>query len=331
MVVYAMQQHLRRRAAYAAALVLVASGVHAQDKYPSRAVRLVIPYAPGGGTDVMARRFALKIGSVLGRNLIPDNKGGAGGLMGTAEVARAAPDGYTLLIGVSTTLSINPWAMQNPPYDPDRDFSPVVVMGTVPMVIVAHPSVGSSLAQLIARVKANPGKFSYGSAGVGSINHLTGELFKKEAGGLDIVHVPYKGSGPAVQELIAGQIPLVMATFSAMLGHHRSGKARILAVTAEQRSRAAPEIQTAAEQGLPRMVALTWQVLLAPAGTPKAIIDTLYRASITVMVDEAFQKDLEALAIEPVTDSSPDKAAQFIQKERAKWGPIVKASGFKIE
>jgi tripartite-type tricarboxylate transporter receptor subunit TctC len=322
---------MRLCAACAVIAALFAAASHAQEPYPTRAVRLVIPYAPGGGTDVMARRFAMKLGPALGRQLIPDNKGGAGGSMGTAEVARAAPDGYTLLVGVSSTLAINPWAMLNPPYDAEKDFTPVVIMGTVPMTIVVHPSVGTSLKQLIARARTMPGKLSYGSAGVGSINHLTAELFKKEAGGLDIVHVPYKGSGPAVNELIAGEIPMIAATFSAMVGHHRSGKARMLAVTAEKRSQAAPEIPTAVEQGLPGMVAATWQGLLAPAGTPKSVIDILYKASRAVLNDSAFHKELEALAIEPVTDSTPESAARFIQKERAKWGPIVKATGFKME
>ncbi len=301
-----------------------------QDAYPNRPVRLVIPYAPGGGTDVMGRKFATKISPVLGRTMIVDNKPGAGGTLGTVEVSRSNPDGYTLLLGTSSTHAINPWAMDNPPYDPVKDFSPVMVLAVVSMVIVSHPSVATSLKELIARAKVNKGKYSYGSAGVGSINHLTGELFKKEAGGLDIVHVPYKGSGPAVQDLIGGQIPLVMATFSAMLPFHRSGKARILAVTSDTRSKAAPDIPTAVESDLPGMVAQTFQALFTPAGTPKPIIDRLWRAGTVVVNDEAFLKDLEALTIEPVTDSNPEKAAQFIQKAHEKWGPIVKESGFKI-
>lgn len=304
---------------------------HAQDKYPSRSIRLVIPFAPGGGTDLTARRFAARLGPAMGRNLIPDNKGGAGGALGTADAARATPDGYTLLVGVPSTLAINPWAMRNPPYDADKDFAPIVVVGTVPMAIVVHPALGSSLKQLIAYAKAHPGKLSYGSAGVGSINHLTAELFKKEAGGLDIVHVPYKGSGPAVQDVIAGQIPLVAATFSAMIAHHRSGKARMLAITSEKRSKAAPEIPTAIEQGLPGMLAGTWQALLAPAGTPKTVIDALYRASHAILNSESFHKELETLAIEPVVDSNPESAARFIQQERARWGPIIKESGFQLD
>ena len=322
---------IRMSVACALAAMLAPSAGYAQERYPTRPIRLVIPYAPGGGTDVMARRFAIRMGPVLGRNLVPDNRGGAGGNICTAEVARAAPDGYTLLVGVSSTLAINPWAMVNASYDAERDFTPIVVLGVVPMAIVAHPSVGTSLKQVIARAAGMPGKLSYGSAGIGTINHLAFELFRKEAGGLDIVHVPYKGSGPAVQELIAGQIPFVAATFSAMLGHHRSGRVRILAVTSERRSRSEPAIPTAVEQGLPGLVASTWQALLAPAGTPKAAIDTLHRASLVVFADEAFQKDLETLAIEPVADSSPESATRFIAQERARWGPIVRDSGFKLE
>lgn len=306
--------------------------VQAQGKYPERPIRLVIPFAPGGGTDIMGRRFGAKITPLLGQQVVVDNKSGAGGTIGTAEVARARPDGYTLLVGTSSTHAINPSAMDKPPYDPVKDFAPVAVLGIIPMVIAVHPSVpAKTLRELVARVKASPGEYSYGSAGMGSINHLTGELFKKQAGGLDIVHVPYKGAGAALLDLVAGQIPIAMVTVSSATAHHRSGKARVLATFGEKRSNAAPDIPTAVELGVPGMLAYTFNVLLAPAGTPKPVIDQLHQATTKVMSDAAFQKDLEGLSIEPVTDSNPGKAAQFIKDELAKWAPIIKATGTKTQ
>lgn len=304
----------------------------AQGQYPERPIRLVVPFAPGGGTDIMGRRFGAKITPLLGQQVVIENKGGAGGTIGTAEVARAKPDGYTLLVGTSSTHAINPTAMENLPYDPVKDFAPIAVLGIIPMVIAIHPSVpAKTLREFVARVKASPGKYSYGSAGMGSINHLAGELFKKQAGGLDIVHVPYKGAGAALLDLVAGQIPIGMVTVSSATAHHRSGKVRILATFGEKRSNAAPDIPTAVELGVPGMLAYTFNVVLAPVATPKPIIDRLYQATMKVMTDEAFQKDLESLSIDPVTDSSPEKATQFIKDELAKWAPIIKATGTKAQ
>ena len=260
-----------------------------------------------------------------------DNKSGAGGTIGAAEVARAKPDGYTLLLGTSSSHAINPTAMDNPPYDPVKDFAPIAVIGIVPMSIAVHPNVAKSLQELIKRVRANPGKYSYGSTGVGGINHLAGELFIKQTGGLDIVHVPYRSSGQSIQELVAGQIPIVFATFSSAVAYHHSGRLRILAVFSEKRSDAEPDIPTAIELGVPDMLAYTFNILLAPAGTPKEVIAQLHQATMKVMSDAAFQKDLNLLTVEPVTDSNPEKATQFIKNELAKWAPIIKASGMKAK
>ena len=305
--------------------------LHAQAKYPERSIRLVIPFAPGGNTDIVGRRFGAKITPLLGQQVVIDNKGGAGGTIGTAEVAHAKPDGYTLLIGTSSTHAINPSAMDNPPYDPVKDFAPVAVLGIIPMAIAVHPSVAKSLQELIRRVRTTPGKYSYGSSGTGGINHLAGELFKKQAGGLDIVHVPYRSSGQSIQDVVAGQIPVVSTTFSAAVAHHRSGKLRILAVFSEKRSNVEPGVPTAIELGVPGMLAYTFNILFAPAGTPRPIIDRLHQVTMKVMSDEAFQKDLESLTIEPVTDSNPEKTTQFIKDELAKWAPIIKATGTKVQ
>lgn len=304
--------------------------VQAQGKYPERPIRLVIPFAPGGNTDIVGRLFGTRITPLLGQSVVIDNRGGAGGTIGSAEVARAKPDGYTLLLGTSSTHAINPLVMESVSYDPVKDFAPIAVIGITSMAIAVHPTVARSLQELIKRVKANPGKFSYGSCGAGSICHVTGELFKKEAGRLDIVHVPYRGSGQSVQDLVAGQIPIVAGTFSSLVTFHRSGKVRILAVFSEKRSDVEPGVPTALELGVPGMVAATFNVLLAPAGTPKAVIERLYGATRKVTSDTAFQKDLDRLTVEPVTDSNPEKAALFIKSELAKWAPIIKESGMKV-
>ncbi len=311
------------------ALGLPPLAAQAQGTYPERPIRLVIPFAPGGNTDIVGRLFGNKITPLLGQSVVIDNKGGAGGTIGSADVARAKPDGYTLLLGTSSTHAINPFVMENVSYDPVKDFAPIDVIGITSMAIAVHPTVARSLQELIKRVKASPGKYSYGSCGTGSICHVAGELFKKQTGGLDIVHVPYRSSGQSVQDLVAGQIPIVSGTFSSLVTYHRSGKVRILAVFSEKRSNTEPDIPTAIELGVPGMVAATFNVLLAPAGTPKPIIDTLYQATRKVTSDAAFQRDLDRLTVEPVTDSNPEKAARFIKGEIAKWAPIIKASGMK--
>lgn len=312
-------------------LGLVPLLVQAQGKYPERPIRLVIPFAPGGNTDIVGRLFGNKITPLLGQSVVIDNKSGAGGTIGSADVARARPDGYTLLLATSSSHAINPFVMANVSYDPVKDFTPIDVIGITPMAIAVHPTVAKSLQELIKRVRANPGKFSYGSCGTGSICHVAGELFKKQTGGHDIVHVPYRSSGQSVQDLVAGQIPVVAGTVSSLITYHRSGKVRILAVFSEKRSNVEPDIPTAIELGVPGLVAATFNVLLAPAGTPNALIEQLHQATMKVMSDAAFQKDLDRLTVEPVTDSNPEKAARFIKSEIAKWTPIIKASGMKVQ
>ena len=305
-----------------------ASIAQAQDKWPSRPIRMVVPFSAGGGTDIMARRLGARLTPLLGQQMIIDNKAGGGGSIGTAEVARAKPDGYTLVLGTSSTHTIVPLTMDNPPYDAVRSFAPVTLIGIGPYLIAVHPSVAHSVPELIKRVKANPGKYSYGSTGVGGMVHLTGELFKKQAGNLDIVHVPYKGTGQGIQDLIGGQIPILISAVSSSLAQHRAGKLRILALFSEKRSKAAPDIPTANEVGMHGMLAYTINVVCAPAGTPQSIIDQLYKAIMTV-ADDAFQKDLDNAGIELVTDSNPEKALQTIKDEIAKWGPIVRTTDMK--
>jgi tripartite-type tricarboxylate transporter receptor subunit TctC len=299
----------------------------AQTKYPERTVRVVIPFAPGGNTDIMGRRFAARLTPIVGQQIIVDNKAGAGGNIGAAEIARAKPDGYNLLIGTSSTHALNPLMMESIPYDPVKDFAPIAVLGISHMVIAVHPSVAPTLPELVKRIKASPGKYSYGSSGVGTNIHLTGELFIQQTGKINLVHVPYKGGGQAVQDTIAGQIPIVITAISSVTPYHRAGKLRTLAVFSEKRSAALPEVPTGIESGIPGMLSSSLNVLYAPAGTPRTIVDTLHQSTLKVVGDPVFQKDLDSLGMDPVLDASPDRVAQLIKDELAKWGPIVKATG----
>ncbi len=322
----------------AACAVTLALGLHAapllaQGKYPERPIRLVVPFAPGGETDLIGRMWAQKVAPHLGGTIIVENKAGAGGTIGAAEVARAKPDGYTLLSGQTTTQVINPIAMAKPPYDPLKDFIPIGIVSTTPTSILVHPSVpAKNLQELIALVKANPGKYSFGSAGSGTITNLTGELFKVQAGGLDLQHIPYKGAGPGIQDLIAGHIPMFTPILSStVLAHHRGGRLRILAVNSDARLKAAPDLPTSIESGMPGMRVQVFNAIFAPAGTPPAIIDALHQATVKAKAEESFRADLERAGAELTADSSPEKAASFIRDEIARWTPIIRATGFKID
>jgi tripartite-type tricarboxylate transporter receptor subunit TctC len=317
----------------AAGLTLLPRPLRAEGRYPEKPIRLVVPFAPGGETDMVGRKWAQKVGPLLGQTIVVDNKPGAGGALGTAEVARAKPDGYTLLSGTTTTHVINPAVTSEAPYDPLKDFVAIAIITVVPTSIAIHPSVpAKTLQELVALVKANPSKYSYGSAGHGSITNLTGELFKRQAGGLDILHVPYKGAGPGLQDLIGGHIPIFTPILSAApLSYHRAGKLRILAVCSETRVSSAPDVPTAMEAGVPGLVVNVFNAIFAPAATPRSVIGQLHQATMKAMADEEFQKDLRNAGAEPVTDSNPDKAARFIKGEFTRWPPIVKAIGLKAE
>lgn len=314
----------------AGAALLGANAVQAQDTYPDRSIRLIVPFPPGGQTDNVSRRLGATLTPILGQQLVIDNRSGAGGTIGSGEAARAKPDGYTLLMATASTHAINPTMMSNISYDALKDFAPITAIGTGPMSISVHPSVPArTLKQLVADVKAQPGKYSYGSAGVGSINHLGAEVFMLRAGKLEILHVPYKGAGPVMQELIGGQIPMAVTSLSAALPHHRSGRVRTLAVLKEERSIGAPDIPTSAEGGVPGAVAYTYNILLAPAGTPRGAIDFLSGAMSKVMADRAFVDTLVKLGVDPVTDSNPDKAAAMIKTELEKWRPFIESLGLR--
>jgi tripartite-type tricarboxylate transporter receptor subunit TctC len=300
--------------------------------YPSRPIRLVIPFPPGGAFDAVGRPWADKIKSLLG-TVIVENIGGGGASLGAAAVARARPDGYTILFG-GTLPHVNEALLKSRPlYDPIKDLDPIAAIAAGFMSIAVHPSVPvQTLGEFIAFARANPGKLSYGHSGVGSTNHLTGELFKMLAGTPEIVQVPYRGSGPAITDLISGQIAMgVLAVTGQVLEFHRSGKMRVLAVTSPTRLSGAPDLPTAVEAGLPGLIVTGSYGLLAPAATPRAIIDQIAQATRAVLAEKAYQQMLIETGFEPITDSTPEKFRLSLAGDIALWTPVVSALALKID
>ena len=324
---------MKRRHLLAAGIgTLAAPGlVRAQAKYPERTMRLVVPFAPAGPTDIIGRKAAEKLTAILGQTMIVENKAGAAGSIGAVEVKNAKPDGYTFLFAPSSTHAINPTAFVHPAYDAVKDFTPISSVCVNPLVLVVHPSMPDSVSGLVELMKKNPGKYSYASSGTGSILHLATEYFKKEVGGIDVVHVPYKGSGPALQDVMANNVQWMMETFSTTLQQHRAGKVRILAYAHAKRAPIAPEIPTMIEAGVKGYEAYTFNLILGPAGLPRNVVDTIDQASRKLMADAEMIKFLEDIAAVPATDTSPERTAKFISDEIAKWAPVIRAAGVKIE
>ncbi|HEY4170869.1 MAG TPA: tripartite tricarboxylate transporter substrate binding protein [Reyranella sp.] len=303
----------------------------ADAKYPDRPIRLIIPFAPAGPTDIIGRKAAEKMTALTGQTWVVDNKAGAAGSIGSVEVKNAKPDGYTLLFATSSTHAVNPTAFAKPAYDAVKDFTPIGSICVNPLVLVVRPDMPDSVMGLVDLMKKNPGKYSYGSSGTGSILHLASEYLKREVGGMDVVHVPYKGSMPALNDMMSGQIAWMFETFSTTLQLHRSGKARILAYAYANRAAIAPEIPTMNEAGVKGYEAYTFNLVLGPAGTPKPVVDTIDQACRKMMADKDMVKFLEDVAAVPTTDTSPERTAKFIKDEIAKWAPVIKAAGVRIE
>ena len=310
-------------------VLLLPATAQAQGKFPERPLRLVVPFAPGGVNDIIGRRWAQELSKGLGQNVIVENRAGASGAIGSMEVARSKPDGYTLLIANTTTHVLNPLGNPKLGYDPLKDFSALGIITLVPTGVAVHPSMPvKSLKELAAFAKKNPGKLSFGSAGTGSITHLTGELFKKLNGDLNIVHVPYKGAGPGLTDLIAGHIPMYTPTISpAPLEYHKQGRLRMLAICSEQRLKAVPDVPTAPEAGMPDLVVQAFNAIFLAPGTPRPLLDVLHQANQKVLANAEMQDFLRKAGAEPVTNSSPERATQFIQRELQRWGPIVRETG----
>src|SRR4051794_30070529 len=294
----------------------------AQAKFPERPMKLVIPFPPGGVYDAVGRPFADRMKTALG-TMIVENQGGAGGSLGAATVARAQPDGYTLLLGGIGPLVINPVAAAHTPYDPVKDFDPIAILVVTAFSVVVHPSLPvRTLSELVEYARQNPGKLSFGSAGVGSGNHLTGELIKSLTG-IDIVHVPYRGAGGSITDLIGGQIPMIMANVTGqVIELHKAGKLRMLAVTSTQRLKAAPAIPSAAEAGLPGLVSRHFLFVFAPARTPSAIVAQISQAARSVTLEQDLQTLSTASVFDPTPDSPPPEALFFREEEIARGPPI---------
>lgn len=298
--------------------------------YPQRPITLVIPFAPGGSTSIVGRIIADKMAQLLGEGIVVDNRPGAGGTVGTKYVAKSEPDGYTLLLGYTGTLAIGPSLYKDAGYDPRKDFQPIGMIGNAPSAVVVHPSFPvKSIAELIAYAKANPGKVNFGSAGVGSVNHITGEYFAREAG-ITLVHVPYKGTGPALTDLLGGHIPMALAPIPAVHANVSAGLLRALATTGRTRNSLMPDVPTIAETGMPGFEASLYYGLVAPAGTPRPIIDKLNQELRAALASDEVKKQLSADGTE-ITPSTPEAYSDFIDKDEKKWSELVKASGVERE
>jgi tripartite-type tricarboxylate transporter receptor subunit TctC len=315
-----------------AALPVISHTAIAQN-YPTRPIRLVVPFPPGGAFDALGRPWAEKIKPLLG-TIVVENIGGASASLGAAAaVARARPDGYTILLG-GTLPHVNEALLKNRPlYDPVKDLDPIVAVANNFLGIAVNPSVPvQTLGELIVYAKANPGKLSYAHTGIGSTNHLTGELFKMLAGTPEIVQVPYRGMGPALTDVIGGQVPMAVAGFTGqVLEFHRSGRIRVLAVTSPKRLIAAPEIPTVTEAGLPGLTVTASLGLLAPSGTPTPFIEQIAQATRTALAEPAYQKSLIEGGFEPIPDSNPEKFRQSLAADVALWAPVVKSLGLKLD
>ncbi|MDR0202682.1 MAG: tripartite tricarboxylate transporter substrate binding protein [Delftia acidovorans] len=310
-----------------AALLTLPLATLAQPSYPARAITLVVPFAPGGGTDSIARDIAKNLGERLGQPVVVDNRGGAGGAIGAAAVAKAPADGYTLLFATSTFIT-NAAVEAKLPYDPLKDFAPVAMIGRGPLLLVASRQVGAtSVAQLVAAARAQPQGLNYCSAGNGSINHLAGEMFRQRAG-LELTHVPFKGSGPATVELLAGRVDLFFATVPTILAQVREGKLPLLAVTSARRSPLFPDTPTVAEAGLPGFEVGTWWGVLAPGKTPKAVVDALNRAVNEAASAEPVPARLEHEGASAVR-LTPAAFGEELCKELALWRGIAAGSGLR--
>ncbi len=318
---------MRFAALFIAAVLVAAAHDAPAQQYPTKPIRLIVGYAAGGGTDTVARVFAQRLTEGLGRQVIVDNRPGAAGNISTELAVRSPPDGYTLLMGNIGPIAVNPH-LYKLTFDPLRDLTPISLIALAPLLVVVHPSLPvKSLKDLVALARREPGKLSYSSAGVGSSNHLAGALFNIEARA-DVVHIPYKGAAPALTDLIAGNVQLSFQTLPSLGGSVRSGRVRALAVTSAKRSRLYPEIPTAAEAGLKEFEVSAWYSIVAPAGTPRTVVDRVRDEIVKALAQKDVLDRMTAEGAEPM-GSTPEAFAEFMRIETAKWGRVVRISGMK--
>lgn len=327
-----MIKQFHAMAAAIAAIAFATTTVQAADNFPSRSMQMIIPFSAGGPTDIVGRIMAAKMAELFGQAVIVEDRTGAGGTIGADAVAKAAPDGYTMLMATVSTNAINPALYKHLPYDPQHAFAPIARVGVTPTILMANLSLPvTDVKSLVTLIKANPGKYSYGSSGVGSILHLCGEEFKAGAGGLDMVHVPYKGSAPMDTDLLGGQIALAFDATPTAMPLAKAGKVRALGAGMAARIPSMPDLPTLQEQGIKGYECYTWNAILAPAGTPQPIVNKLNAAINKALADPAVFSALEKTGIDATRDSTPAQTTEFINAELAKWAPIVKASGASID
>lgn len=323
-----MTTTLTRRLLLGAAMALGLAGA-ARAEFPDRPVTLVIPFAAGGSTDVVGRIVADKMGAAMGQQVIVQNVGGAGGSLGASQVAKADPDGYTILMGTVATHALNPLILKQKPYDPVADFAPVSLLVLVPNVLAVNPELPvNSVQELIDLAKKDPGALAYASSGNGTPLHLSGELFKSMAG-VDITHIPYKGSGPALTDVLGNQVPIIFDNLPSASGHIASGKLRALGVTTAERAASFPDVPAIAET-LPGYETYTWNAIFAPAGTPPEVVAALNKAAVTAMADPAVAERMKEFSASIVA-STPEALAEHVKAEMAKWEPVVREANVSLD
>ena len=316
-------------AASLAAPFLWSGRARAAEPYPSKVITIVVPQAPGGANDVIGRALAQKLAVTFAGPVIVDNRQGAGGNLGTAYVARQPRDGYTLLLNAQSVQTINPFLYRKVPFDPVKDFDPIMVVGVAPYMLAVNPSVPArNLRELVALAKAQPGKFNYASAGNGTVNHLLGEMLKTAAG-VDIVHVPYRGAAAAATDVVAGQVPMTFGSLAGLMPFVRSGQLRALGVCTEKRTQLAPELPTLAET-IPGLYANAWYGLFAPAGTPREVIARLHTEITRIMDNPEMKERLVGLGVESAP-GTPEQLASLMRDDLGRWARIVKESGAQLD
>jgi tripartite-type tricarboxylate transporter receptor subunit TctC len=312
------------------AIAAPVSGAVFAQAYPTRPIRMVVPFSAGsGGTDLMARLIEQRLGASLGQQIVIDNRPGAGGIPATEYVAKAAPDGYTLLM-TNVSLAANPYLYSKLPFDPLKDLVPVTMINSSPLLLVVHPSLPvTSVKELLAYSKLHPGKLNYGSGGVGSTPHLSGELFKSLSG-IDAVHVPYKGGAPALNDLVGGQLSFMVENMAGTMPFVKAGKLRALAISSPQRSPLAPELPTMAEAGVPGYEVIGWNGIVAPKGTPPEIVARLHAEVAKILRTPEMRQQLAAVGSEPI-GNTPEEFGAFIKAEMGRWGKVIKEKGIRAD
>jgi tripartite-type tricarboxylate transporter receptor subunit TctC len=314
--------------------LLLAASAFAQDagNYPNRPVMMIVPFAPGGASDFVARTIQTGVGEILGQQIVVDNRPGAAGIIGTEVAARAAPDGYTIFLGNVGTLSINPGVYSNMRIKPDQDLAPVTMCADTPSILITRADFpASTVSELIAHVKANQGKVTFATPGSSTLNRLEMEVFRKEAG-LDMVHVPYKGgAGPAVQDILGGHVDTMFTTIASAMAFVKDGKIKALAVTTRQRMAELPDVPTMHELGWKNLVTSSWQGVLVPSGTPRAIVEKLHAAIVKVLAEPAIQIRMRNAGVIAVASKTPEEFRAYMDAETAKWTKVIEESGVRAD